>query len=219
MPHLFVPGPWVSNTIRLGSDHLHHLNRVLRLEDGAAVSYTDGAGQIGEGVLAGDSLRRGRERVVERPHPEIALAVAAPKSAARQRFIVEKLAELGVDRLYWLNTRYRQGRPPKKSKARAWAHAALEQSRGAWLLAVEGPVAIDDLPDWPALFVAERETFQPPSVVNGGILIVGPEAGLAEGEVPESAQRLSLGARVLRVETAAVVGAAVLLERSGRFSH
>jgi RsmE family RNA methyltransferase len=132
---------------------------------------------------------------------------------------VEKLAELGVDRLYWLDTRYGEGRPPRQSKARAWAQAALEQSRGPWLLEVEGPVAIRDLPDVPTLLVAERETNPPPSVVDDGILIVGPEAGLAEGEVPESAYRVSLGTRVLRVETAAVVGAAVLLERSGRSSR
>lgn len=216
VPHLCVPGPWASDALPLGADHLHHLTRVLRLGDGAAVSYTDGAGMVGEGVLVGGVLRRGSERLLARPHPEISLAVAVPKAAARQRFAVEKLAEVGVDRLFWLASRHTEGRAPAPSKARGWAQSALEQSRGAWLLDIEGPVRIDDLPASPALFVAERETKQPPTVVDGGILVIGPEGGLAEGEVPDSAHRLSLGRRVLRVETAAVVGATVLLERSGR---
>jgi RsmE family RNA methyltransferase len=132
---------------------------------------------------------------------------------------VEKLSELGVDRLIWLRTRHGEGRPPKPTKAEAWARSALQQSRGTWVLHIEGPMTIGDLPMSPTLWVAERETDPPPSVVEGGILVIGPEAGLAEGEAPQRANRMSLGPRVLRVETAALVGAAILLDRSGRLDR
>jgi 16S rRNA (uracil1498-N3)-methyltransferase len=186
------------------------------LADAAPVSYTDGAGTVGAGALQGDSVVRGIESFVERPEPGVAVAVAPPRAPNRVRFLVEKLAELGIDRIYWLATRHGEGRPPRPGKCVAWAQAALEQSRGAWLLDFEGPHAIEDLPESSTLWVAERETHPPPSVVDGGILVIGPEAGFAEGEVPAAAKRIALGRRVLRVETAAVAGATILLDRSGR---
>ena len=216
LPHLFLPGPWAEGEIPLQGQHVHHLRKVLRLSEGAPLSYTDGAGTMGDGNLHGDSVHRRTESHLARPSPEVAVAVAPPSKPNRTRFLVEKLAELGVDRLIWLRTRHGQGGPPKPARAEAWAHAALEQSRGAWILQFDGPKTIDDFPPTHTLWVAERETNQPPSVVDGGILVIGPEAGFAEGEVPQRANRLGLGPRVLRVETAAVVGAAILLDRSGR---
>jgi 16S rRNA (uracil1498-N3)-methyltransferase len=218
VPHLYLPPAWVGDEIPLSDEQTHHLHRVLRLGGGATISYTDGVGTKGEGMLHKGSVVRGTESHVARPGPEVSVAVAAPHQPQRVRFLVEKLAELGIDRLIWLNTRLREGRPPRIEKATAWARAALEQSRGVWLLEFGGPMVLDELPDSPTLWVAERERFPPPTVVDGGILVIGPEAGFAEGEVPASANRIGLGKRVLRVETAAVVGATVLLDRSGRLS-
>lgn len=216
VPHLYLPGPWESTALTLSADHRHHLSRVLRLAAGAACSYTDGAGTIGTGTVAGGELIRGEERHVARPGPELRVAVAAPRARYRQRFLVEKLAELGVDGLYWLHTRHGEGKAPPPGKAAAWAAGALEQSRGAWVMPCAGPVSIEELPETSTLWVAERESPPPPSVVDGGILVIGPESGFVEGEVPGSAARIGLGGRVLRVESAAVVGATLLLDRSGR---
>ncbi len=216
VPHLCLPQPWDTAQIALTEEHLRHLQRVLRLPDGASVSYTDGEGSIGEGVLREGSVVRGAESAVARSRPELSVAVPPPRKSNRVRFLVEKLAELGIDRLIWLDTRYGEGRPPRAPKAEAWARSSLEQSRGAWLLRFDGPLDVKDLPRSSTLWVAERETWRPPSVVEGGILVIGPEAGFAEGEVPAPANRIGLGTRVLRVETAAVVGATVLLDRSGR---
>ena len=216
VPHLYLPGPWEEAEISLSDDHARHLRKVLRLGEGAELSYTDGAGIVGEGTLQSDSVVRGSEFPVARPEPAVAVAAPPPRTPNRLRFLVEKLAELGIDRIYWLSTRNGEGRPPRPEKSAAWAQSALEQSRGAWLLEFEGPIEVADLPDFPTLWVAERETKPPPSVVDGGILVIGPEAGFAEGEVPASANRIALGARVLRVETAAVAGATILLDRSDR---
>lgn len=218
VPHLYLPPPWDGDGLVLGDGHRHHLERVLRLKEGSAVSYTDGAGRLATGTLADGAIVRGRENQTERPRPEVSVAVAPPRKPARLRFLVEKLAELGIDTLYWLETRHGEGRPPRPDKALSWAQAALEQSRGAWLVKFEGPVTVSDLPKSPTLWVAERERQPLPSVVEGGTLVIGPEAGFVEGEIPASANRVGLGARVLRIETAAVVGAATLLDRSGRLS-
>ena len=96
LPHLYVPGPWLEPTIEPARESVEHLDRVLRIRSGETVSYTDGAGSVGEGIWESPGLRRGPERTLSRPSPDLTMAVAAPRSAARQRFVVEKLAELGA---------------------------------------------------------------------------------------------------------------------------
>ena len=49
---------------------------------------------------------------------------------------VEKVAELGATSLRWIRTDRSQVPAPNPSKTRAWADAALEQSRGAWALEI-----------------------------------------------------------------------------------
>ena len=215
IPHLFLPGPWKENGIRLNSEQEDDLFKVLRRFSGSAVSYTDGAGRLGMGRLEPGLVVRGREEMVERPSPTLCMAVAAPRSRDRVRFIVEKLAELGVDELTWVCTRFGQSDPPGLAKARAWAIAALEQSRGSWLMEVSGPVGLDELSG--ALMVTDLtgSGAVPPGASRYTVL-VGPEGGLSEDEMPLDAVRIRLSNHVLRTETAAIVGASAVLKELDR---
>ncbi len=209
VPHIYVPAPWVTDRLRLDGDQLHHLNRVLRLEEGEGVTYTDGAGRLGSGALEGDSIDRGEESLVERGH-RLTLAVAPPDSKDRARFLVEKAAELGVARLRWLETVHGHGRPPRPDRSRAWAVSALEQSRGSWLMGIDEATATFSDLSQPVLVAAPGGR----SVVPVGVdvtVAIGPEGGWASGEVPADATLLDLGPTILRVETAAIVAAARLL--------
>jgi RsmE family RNA methyltransferase len=214
VPHAYVPSPWSEPILMLDPALDHHLRRVLRLAPGAAVSYTDGRGTVGSGTLATSGITRGNERAVSRPALELTLAVAPPRSTARSRVLVEKLAELGVDRLRWLETRHGRGRPPRTDKAAAWAVAGLEQSRGAWLLSIdEQPRRLEELAmDHPGLLVARHggAPFRKPPAGSVVVVAIGPEAGFTDEEIPPRTQGLGLGARVLRVETAAIVAAALV---------
>lgn len=212
VPHLYLPPPWTDSLVPLPDSQVHHLRRVLRLAKGAPVSYTDGAGLVGAGALDGDGVIRGSETMVERPC-DVSVAVAPPASRHRARYLVEKLAELGIERLLWLDTRHGEGRPPPESKVRSWVVSALEQSRGAWSMEVD-TADWDDL-DLERVVVGDPDGGEPGSV-DRPILVIGPEGGWADGEVPEEARRVSLGSTVLRVETAAVVGAALLASHARR---
>ncbi len=219
VPHVFATDPWAADRIVLGESTVRHLRAVLRLRDGAAVTYTNGAGTIGAGLLAGDAVTRGEEHAASRPAPALVLAVAAPTRNERARFLVEKCAELGVDRMLWLDTRYGQGRPPSSAKCEAWAVAALEQSRGAWLMEVGTAPSVATLLDEPerSVWVADPDGGPwPDDPADEVVLCIGPEGGWAPGEVPAEQPRIVLGGRVLRVETAALVGAALALDRLGR---
>jgi 16S rRNA (uracil1498-N3)-methyltransferase len=133
----------------------------------------------------------------------------------RLRFIVEKLSELGVDELLWLSTRRAEARPPSAAKTRAWAVAALEQSRGAWLMKVGDPVALSRL-EASRLIVAEHGNPLLTAVGDSDIIVIGPPGGIEAEEIPGGARRIGLGERVLRVDTAAIAAAVLALDRSRR---
>ena len=207
IPHLLLPGPWDRDRLEVSDEQRRHLERVLRLEERYPVSYTDGEGSAGSGAyLPGEVIRGGESRV---PRPsDLIVVTAAPDNRDRARFLVEKLAELGVAELRFLATRHGQGRPPKVDRLRSWAVSGLEQSRGAWLMrTAEGLVTFAGLDGPYAVCDPGGES----TVPSARTVVIGPEGGWAEGEVPAHAIRYDLGDTVLRVETAALVAAARMI--------
>ncbi|MEX1037385.1 MAG: 16S rRNA (uracil(1498)-N(3))-methyltransferase [Acidimicrobiia bacterium] len=176
---------------------------MLRIEDGAKVTYTDGTGMFGQGTWSSGTVTRGSEESRSRPS-DLVVAVAPPSNRDRVRFLVEKLAEIGVESLLWLTTSHGVKRLPALKKQQGWAVSALEQSRGSWLMQVDDRFAgWDDLERPLAVCLpggAEPET-------GFRTVAVGPEGGFDPGEIPDDAVGVSLGSTILRVETASVVAA------------
>jgi 16S rRNA U1498 N3-methylase RsmE len=210
IPHLYLSPPWGGPKIVLAPAQLHHLRSVLRLPGGSPVTYTDGAGLAGAGELDGDEVVRGEETRLPPPEVRLTLAVAPPRDRHRARYLVEKAAELEVSALRWLRTAYSVGRAPGGERSRAWAVGALEQSRGSWLMDVEEE-AVDLGVLEGEVWFADLDGFPLPSTRPAAVTVaIGPEGGWAPGECPPGARRLGLGRTVLRVETAAVVAAALM---------
>lgn len=207
VPHLLLPGPWVGDTLQVSDRQRRHLEKVLRVGDGQALGYTDGVGTIGIGSYQTGEVARGEERAVPRPS-DLTVVAAPPHNRDRIRFMVEKLSEMGVAELRFLETRHGQGRPPRADRVVSWAIAGLEQSRGAWLIRIpDEPVTLDVL-ERPFVICDRGGGKKWPSART---VVIGPEGGWAVGEIPEGAPRWDLGDTVLRVETAALVAAARLL--------
>ncbi|MCI0679456.1 MAG: RsmE family RNA methyltransferase, partial [Actinobacteria bacterium] len=195
--------------LRLSVMQWRHLTKVLRLNRGDSLSYTDGLGRTGRGRLGNQGVMRDEETRASRP-TELTVAVAPPANKDRQRYLVEKLAELGVARLQWLSTRHGEGRVASGPKLFAWVTTATEQSRGAWLMETSPVMTTwDDLE--PPLVVCDPggEAATPLAAT----VAIGPEGGWSPEEIPNGLPRWSLGSNVLRVETAAVVATARILAR------
>lgn len=207
IPHLVVAAPWEGRRLPLTVVQWRHLTKVLRVSQGEEITYTDGLGRVGEGTLGHQEIERGEEESRER-EVELTVAVAPPGSKDRQRFLVEKLTELGVARLLWLETRHGKPRLTSAPKVFAWILGAVEQSRGAFLMETSPDlVTWDDLPR-PYVVATPAGAPGPPSAHT---VVIGPEGGFAPDEVPPEAPTWSLGPNILRVETAAVVAAARML--------
>ena len=63
--------------------------------------------------------------------------------------------------------------------------------------------------DQKRLIVADPDGGEPGGM-DAPILLIGPEGGLAPDEIPPGCPTVSLGPTILRVETAAIVGAGLL---------
>lgn len=209
VPHLVVGAPWKEDEMPLTIVQWRHLTKVLRMSRGDPVSYTDGLGRVGEGTLADHTLNRGEEREVERPS-DVTIAAAPPDNKDRQRFLVEKLAELGVARLQWLASKHGKERTASPQKTFAWALMATEQSRGAWLM--ETPKDIVDFGDLEHPIVVCHPGGSP-EPAPAKTIVIGPQGGFDEEELPERTALWDLGPTILRVETAAIVAASRILTR------
>jgi 16S rRNA (uracil1498-N3)-methyltransferase len=202
-PHLVVGAPWEGPKLTLSVVQWRHVTKVLRMKSGQAVTYTDGLGMIGQGILGPQMIERGEEQKVERPS-NLTVAVAPPANKDRQRFLVEKLAELGVARLIWLETKRGKERIANISKVFSWVHAAVEQSRGAYLMEVSDEVVrLSDLNG--NIVVCQPGGEDDPGEAD--LVAIGPEGGFSDDEIPPGARLWDLGPTILRVETAAVVAA------------
>lgn len=196
----------------LGHDAAHHLFRVLRLREGEVVTVTDGAGRwrrcrVADGgvIPDGDVCTTGR---ADGGH-EVTIACAIPKRD-RPEWIVQKLTELGVARIVLLHTdrsvvRWQSDRADRHlAKLRKVTIEALQQSRGLVLPDIVGPV--DATTVLPEAVIAEPGGR--PLTGHDRTIAIGPEGGWSDGELASAADRVTLGDRVLRVETAALAAAA-----------
>ena len=194
----------------LSDAELHHVFRVLRVRPGETVTVTDGVGHW-RACRAGDGALEtiGEVHEIVRRSRSLMVACAIPKQD-RPEWIVQKLIELGVDRIVLLQAersvvRWSADRAERHvAKLRRVAAEALQQSRGVWLPEIAGPLpAIDVLPT-----AAAAEPGAAPLGADHTVVAIGPEGGWSRDELAAAATTVSIGATVLRVETAAIVAAA-----------
>jgi 16S rRNA (uracil1498-N3)-methyltransferase len=187
----------------------HHVFRVLRVSDGEIVTVTDGSGGWRVCRAAGAAIEPdGEEQFEPAPANPLTIAFTVPKQD-RPEWIVQKLTEIGVDRIVVLHAersvvRWDAERATKHLvKLVRVAREAIQQSRQVWLPQIEGPVAaIEFVPD---AVVAEPGGRAVQAADR--VIAVGPEGGWSPAELVAAADQVSLGGTVLRVETAALVAA------------
>jgi len=199
----------------------HHLERVLRLRVGEAVTASDGVGRWLACRWAGGSVLEVDGEVVAEPAPAPEVTVAfAPVKGDRPEWAVQKLTELGVDRIVPLvaaRSVVRWTGARADGAVERWRRVAREaamQSRRSWLPVLEPPATFGDLAGraGAALTVAGGD---PPSL-DHPVVLVGPEGGWDAEELGAGLPSVGLGPNTLRTETAAVAAGALLVAlRSG----
>jgi 16S rRNA (uracil1498-N3)-methyltransferase len=209
----------------LDSEDRHHLERVLRLAPGDQLVAADGAGRWRRCVLGPTLGQLGA--IVEEPPPATSLTVAfALNKGERPELVVQKLTELGIDRVVPFAAarsvvRWDRERADKHAaRLQVTARAAAMQSRRPRLpevlplatfaqVSAIGGAAMADVGGGPV--TGEHTT-----------VLIGPEGGWAPEERAAGLPAVGLGPHVLRAETAAIAAGALiaaLRERLVRPGH
>ncbi len=222
----YVNCPLTPGLITITGPEAHHLATVCRVQRGDHVCLFNGDGREYPAEVHEITRRSVVLQVlgVEAPEREVGfrLEVAAPlPKGDRAAFLLEKLTELGVTAFVPLQT----GRSvvhPREGKLEKLERVVIEASKQCGrnvLLRVEPLTAwttYRQRGDLPATRVVAHPGGAPRADRQGRIpdhsgvaVAVGPEGGFTEDEVDQARtsgwQVVSLGPRVLRVETAALV--------------
>lgn len=226
MIRLYVEAPLTDGaTIEATEGQAHYLGSVMRRAVGDTVHLFNGSN--GEWAARIATLSRGKATLaVEiRVRPQAADADLWLMFAVLKRdttdLVVQKATELGVSTLLPVFTERTNAGRVNLDRLRAIAIEAAEQSERLTVPVFRPARQLhDNLAEWPAeraLFVAlERADAQPltPSPGPAGLLI-GPEGGFGPRDHTaldrcRFVRPVSLGPRILRAETAAIVGLALL---------
>lgn len=223
---LFVTSPLQAGAeLLLERRQTHYLAHVMRRRAGDEVVVFNGRNgewQARIVTLAPDGgglavEQRLRPQVDE---PDLWLAFAILKRAATE-MLVQKATELGVARLLPVVTEHTVASTGNRERLLAIATEASEQCGRLNRPMIAEPTSLPALLErWPEdrpLFAAvtKRGPPPPPPMRSAAGLLVGPEGDFAEGELDLLAlspfvRPVSLGPRILRAETAAIVGLALL---------
>ena len=216
--------------IELSQEQAHYLKNVMRLGEGDVIALFNG--RDGEYRARLESFtRRAASVIVEqqsRPQmtePDLWL-VFAPIKRARIDYLIEKATELGASALVPVITRHTHVERLNLDRLRAHAIEAAEQSERLTVPTIDEPRPLDALlASWDAtrriMLCDESGTALPAAQALAGqtatawAVLIGPEGGFAETEL-DALRKLpfvspvSLGPRILRADTAALAGLAVL---------
>jgi 16S rRNA (uracil1498-N3)-methyltransferase len=220
----FVDAIGSNETVTLSGEEAHHLARVRRVRRGELVQIFDGSGieaiamvrDIAKDIV---SLAIEERRQVNRELPFRLTLACSPAKGERLRWLVEKATELGVTQFIPLLTQRssEQARSVRAEKMKRWVIEGAKQCGRNILMELSEPIGwanfLDRFESTPTRLVAHPggvplSTAICQSRPNETVLAVGPEGGFAEEELQAAAAQnwtlVSLGRRMLRVETAAI---------------
>jgi 16S rRNA (uracil1498-N3)-methyltransferase len=234
----------VGDLVAFADDDARKLATVLRKRSGDRVQVVDSGGVAFGATLDVEGLGRGvRVRAtlderLERGDAETALRVtiaqAVPKGQ-KMDLVVEKATELGAHAIVPVRSTRVIGHDTSPAKVERWRRIAKSAAQQSGRVRVPD---VADVHDWAALLatfaqydrvyvpwelaepaplrdVFERELGGARSV----LVVIGPEGGFAADEVAGArdagATAISLGRRILRTETAALVVLAAILYARG----
>jgi len=245
MQRYFIPTEqFGEKSVRIIGDDAHHLMNVMRAKDGDQMIVADGSGREAVVQVTALSKAEVLAEIVEErishgePSVRVWIAQAMPKGD-KMETVIQRGSEIGATRFIpFTSERTIVQYDAKKEGKRLerWARIAKEAAEQAHRGRVPD---IDPVRNWRellklagqlkvAFLCYEKESNRHlrgllRELQNESseqiLLIIGPEGGFSEKEVREAEEAgcvtISLGARILRTETAAMVGLSCILYEYG----
>lgn len=218
------------STITLSdSDLLSQLRKVLRAKIGDIIRVQDPTHETKKvryelSIQAwNDTDIQGKilsEQFHESTPKQTTMIVAMPNKWEKAETIVQKLSEIGIDKIiFWPSERsiIKERNSKKEERIVKIIKEAVEQSRWWKLPELHFATDIKEYLEHTEVIVFDRKIENSSSNAQGlrsTVWIVGPEGGLTEKDYQQFTSRpyqiVDLGETVLRMETAAIVGGRLL---------
>ncbi|MEC8737467.1 MAG: RsmE family RNA methyltransferase [Planctomycetota bacterium] len=215
------------DTARLEGDEARHLARVMRAKTGDTVELFDGQGTSWTATVQAIQRNHVSLRLDQKQSetisnkPIITLAVALPKGD-RQKWLIEKITELGTDSLVPLTTTRSVAEPTAAaiSRLQRGVIESCKQSGRNRLLEITQPQSLHNLlttssaslrilacPDGTPM---QSILLKP---IDNILIAIGPEGGFTDEEIrtanASGFAQMSLCQNILRIETAAIAAAVI----------
>jgi len=231
--------------VKISGKDYKHISKALRLEVGDKIIACTGDGydliveleKFDSDSLLGKIIRK--EKNKNEAFNNITIAQAIPKKR-NMELVVKKTTEIGVNKIIPLTTKRTivklKGKKKKKRISR-WqriAEEAAKQSQRGIIPKIEDIYTVNQLKtireNYDLIFVLwaseqEQSFTELTNVLNTNnqkdiMLLIGPEGGFNKNEIDFlkdelNAVSLTLGPRILRTETAPIVGLSILLYEIG----
>ncbi len=223
----------------LAGEEFHHL-RVRRIRIGEQVSLTDGLGRERRARVVQIQRNRALLELLDEPCGlrESALAISlciASIEPAPLEFALQKGTELGVHE-FVVFAAARSVRVASEQRLQRWQRIVQESAKQAQRARVPNLTWVQDVrslltstidADVSFVLTPDSDAATEPAIarepLNSVRIVIGPEGGLTPAEIQlldaAGFQRLSLGPRILRAETAAIAVTAVLQWLCGDLRH
>ena len=229
-PHFFVsPADIGDGTAVLSEADSRHLTTVLRARRGDALTVSDGDGTVWSARHAGTEGERvtvalDTATVVPLRRPQLTVVHALPKQRKLDE-VIQRLTELDVAAIVPVHSQRSQVELDEHKAAkvvgrwRAIAEAAAKQSRRARLPQIADvgiwsdafPAGARGVVCWEESMVPLHTVLRDAGAPESFVVGIGPEGNLTPDEVAATGlPDASLGATVLRTETAALVAVSAI---------
>jgi 16S rRNA (uracil1498-N3)-methyltransferase len=200
-----------------------HALQVLRYDVGDEISFTDGMGNLYEGLIARGNKQGFETSITKKTSIEkpigLDVCVSILKSGDRMEWAVEKCTELGVSSMVFFQSQNGERGKINLARMQKVAVSAMKQSHGAWMPEIlqyswKEVLEANKMGDRYIAYCGEREKFSVSSISLPGTILIGPEGDFSKAEIEEAIQAgwkpLDLGTQILRTETAVVAISAAL---------
>jgi 16S rRNA (uracil1498-N3)-methyltransferase len=225
MPYFFQEN-LSQDSFALSSEESKHITKSMRLKEGDFIWITDGKGVLAKAALTNLFKDSCEVKIMERSFhnnstlKKLHLAVAPTKNPDRIEWLVEKAVEIGVSQISFIICDRSERKHVDLNRLYRIAIAALKQSQGTWL------------PELKMLsfsqFISENQTLSTDKFIaycddkvqaheindiklqhSTVVFLIGPEGDFTSQEVvfakENGFQQISLGEKILRTETAALL--------------
>lgn len=218
-----IPEPGI--TFELDERDSKHLFKTLRGRRGESVGLLDGRGTVACAEISENNRLTVVSKTTEpEPSVKLHLLVAAPRRNPMEQML-RQCAEIGVWSITPILTERSVALPSSENTPERWRNILLEgckQSRNPFIPELSTALTLKDAIDkhcqgqTDAFFGAPSGTPIQPFATSGSLIwMVGPEGGFSSAEEAMlcacGVRPSRIGERIMRVETAAICGAAILI--------